>query len=111
MNKENEKNTNEALNQNTEKDVKTSNNLTASSPLKKTITILTCFLVTLEILLNYVFSLSLDTKIIVEVASIVLSALVFIGVLKTNKNNKDFIKTKEEIEKSITKTIDKLKKK
>lgn len=87
------------------------NNLVKSSPLKKVIAILTCFLVGLEIMLNYVFNISLDTKIIVEVVSIILSSLVFLGVVKTNKKDEDILTTKNEIEKTITEKIDKLKKK
>lgn len=82
---------------------------TSTNNLKTIIFIISALIVIVEISLNYLLNIQFEVKIIVEVASIIISALVFLKVIKTN-NKKDIIEVNKEIKSSINESIKELKK-
>ena len=97
-----------------EKDFETNNNKNDDKTNKKYKTIIgvVCAVIVLvQIVLNSFFDIQFETKIIVETVSIVISALILLGVIKNKNGSSDIAEIKKDVNKTIEENIENLKNK
>ena len=92
-------------------DEKAVNELKTNKTLGVWLSLLSVFVVVLQVVFKLIFNFEIEVNIIIDCISLAVATLVVFGVIKTKNKPKDLLETQKEIKKHIAAEVDKISKK